>query len=106
MAPSLRTIVRRALPHSIYRRYRKRRIASLIAGYDAHEVTHEYGGHRLRVHLADPLAQGWYDRDWEEWKIISFLRDRGALAAGAAVVDIGAHQAIVALMFARATGPQ
>ncbi len=106
MLPTLRTVVRRALPHSLYRRYRKRKIASLISGYRAHEVTHVYGGKALRVHLADPLAEGWYDHDWEEWEVITFLRDRGALVPGMTIFDLGAHQAIVALMLAGHAGAQ
>jgi FkbM family methyltransferase len=92
------------VPHSLYRRYRKRRVASVIAAFQAREVTHEYGGHVLRVHLADPLAEGWYDRDWSDLELIRFLRDRGVLVPGARVFDLGAHQAIVALMLARSAG--
>ena len=94
------------MPHSMYRRYRKRKIASLIATYAAHDVTHVYGSHTLRVRLADPLAQGWYDHDWEEWTVIGLLRDRGVLVPGATVFDLGAHQAIVALMLAREVGDE
>jgi FkbM family methyltransferase len=101
---SLRKVVRRAIPHSMYRRYRKRKIASAIATYPAHDVTHVYGKHTLRIRLADPLAQGWYDRDWEEWPIMAFLRAHGVLVSGATIFDLGAHQAIVALMMAREVG--
>lgn len=92
------------LPHSLYRRYRQRKVASLIAGYEVREVTHTYGSHPLRVRLADPLAEGWYDHDWEEPTAISFLRRRGVLREGANVFDLGAHQAVIALMLAREVG--
>ncbi len=104
MQRSLAHVVRRAVPHSLYRRYRKRRIASLISAYEAHEVTHTYAGHELHVHLADPLAEGWYDHDWEEWELIKFLREQRVLSPGGTVFDLGAHQAIVALQLARAVG--
>jgi FkbM family methyltransferase len=90
----------------MYRRYRKRKVASLIATYAAHDVTHVYGKHTLQVRLADPLAQGWYDHDWEEWTVIGLLRDRGVLVPGATVFDLGAHQAILALMLAREVGDE
>jgi FkbM family methyltransferase len=101
---TVKTLARRLLPHSLYRRYRRRKVASLIAGYPAREVTHTYGRHRLRVQLADPLAEGWYDHDWEEPKAIAFLRERGVLKEGAGVFDLGAHQAVIALMLAREVG--
>lgn len=104
VSSSLNRVARRVLPHSLYRRYRRRKIASSIASYDPHEVTHEYGGHTFRIHLADPLAAGWYDRDWKEPEVISFLREHGVLVPGARVFDIGAHQAVVALMLTRNVG--
>jgi len=97
---------RRLLPHSLYRRYRRRKVASLIAGYPARQVSHDYGGHRLVVELADPLAEGWYDHDWEEPTAIGFLRARGVLRDGATVFDLGAHQAVIALMLAQDVGPE
>ncbi len=99
-----KTLARRLLPHPLYRRYRQRKVASLIATYAPREVTHDYGGHTLRVRLADPLGEGWYDHDWEQPAAIAFLRERGVLGPGARVFDLGAHQAILALMLAREVG--
>ena len=104
MAFPAKRAARRLLPHSLYRRYRRRKVASLIAGYPARLISHDYGGHRLSVELADPLAEGWYDHDWEEPRAIGFLRDRGVLREGATVLDLGAHQAVIALMLAREVG--
>jgi len=99
-----KTIARRLLPHSLYRRYRKHKVASLIADYTTRDVTHKFGRATLLVHLADPLAEGWYDHDWDELAAISFLRDQQVLAPGATVFDVGAHQAVVALMLAHEVG--
>ncbi len=104
MSSSVKSLARRLLPDAFYRRYRRRKVAALIAAYEPREVTHTYGGQVLRVRLADPLAEGWYDRDWPEPTFISFLRERGVLAPGAKVFDVGAHQGVVALMLARAVG--
>ena len=106
MPSAAKAIARRLLPHSLYRRYRQRKVASLISAYPARRVSHDYGGHRLEVELADPLAEGWYDHDWEEPTAISFLRDRGVLRDGATVLDLGAHQAVIALMLAQDVGPE
>jgi FkbM family methyltransferase len=100
-----KAIARRVLPPSLYRRYRRHKVASLIAEYPPRLVSHDYGGHRLQIELADPLAEGWYDHDWEEPKAIGFLRERGFLPRGATVLDVGAHQAVIALMLARGVGP-
>jgi FkbM family methyltransferase len=67
-------------------------------------VTHAYGASSLRVRLEDPLAEGWYDHDWEEPSAMAFMRERGVLRPGARIFDLGAHQAVVALMLARAAG--
>jgi FkbM family methyltransferase len=99
-----RAIARLLLPDSVYRSYRRRKIAAEIAHYTPREVRHRYGRHELRVRLEDPLAEGWYDHDWREPSFITFMRDRGALSEGAAVFDLGAHQAVVALMLAREVG--
>jgi FkbM family methyltransferase len=104
--PTAKGLARRVLPHSLYRLYRRRKVASLIAAYEPREVVHTYGAHRLRIHLADPLAEGWYDRDWQEPRALAFLRERGVLRAGARVFDLGAHQAVIALMLAAEVGPE
>ena len=105
MPSQAKKLARRLLPHSLYRRYRRRKVASLIADYPARQVSHDYGRHRLSIELADPLAEGWYDHDWQEPKAIGFLRQRGILREGATVLDLGAHQAVIALMLAREVGP-
>ncbi len=105
MSSPAKALARRLLPHSVYRSYRRRKIASQIAAYEPHEVTHSYGGLELTLLLADPLGQGWYDHDWEEPKALTFLREEGVLAPGATVFDLGAHQAVIALMIAAQVRP-
>jgi len=99
----VKRIARAIVPGSVYRRYRRNRKASLIANYSAHDVTHVYGGHTLRIRLQDPMAEAWYDRD-ESSLVMEFLRERGVLVAGATVFDIGAHQGVVALVLAGDVG--
>ncbi len=101
---AIKSVARTVLPHSVYRMYRRRKVASIVARYRSRTITHTYGGHTLRLRLEDPLAEAWYDRDWQEPQMIAFLRERGALREGALVFDLGAHQAVVALLCARAVG--
>jgi len=97
--------VRRAIPSPIYRKLRQRRIHQRIAAFEPRQVEHVYGGARLRINLRDALAEGWYDHDWGSQPEIEALK-RGRLVPGATVFDLGAHQAIVALMLAREVGPE
>jgi FkbM family methyltransferase len=101
---SAKQLARSVLPHSAYRLYRRHKVARLVGRYQARVVEHTYGSHRFTVRLTDPLADGWYDHDWLEPREIGFLRERGVLALGATVFDIGAHQAVVALMLAAEVG--
>jgi len=99
----MKSAARELLPTSIYGPLRARHISRLVTGYSSRIVEHVYAGHRLRIHLEDPLAEGWYDRDWAEPAEITELR-RGRLRPGALVFDVGAHQAVVALILARIVG--
>jgi FkbM family methyltransferase len=101
----VKRLTRQLLPHALYRVYRARRIARLIAGYQARETEHSYHGEVLRVHLADPLAEGWYDHDATEFGELTFLSDIGVLHPDVLVFDLGAHQGIVALVIARRVEP-
>src|ERR1035437_5472361 len=104
MLPRVKAMGRRVVPRPLYRRYRQHKVASLITSYHPHDVTHDYGGCSLRIHLADPLAAGWYDHDWDEIAVFRFLRERGVLVPRATVLDLGAHQGVVALMLADKVG--
>lgn len=66
-------------------------------------VKHTYGGFPLQIHLTDPMAEAWYDRDLPELNEFALLR-RGQLRPGAKVFDLGAHQGVFALMMARIVG--
>ena len=53
--------------------------------------------------LADPLGQGCVrPRLGRAAHALTFLREEGVIAPGATVFDLGAHQAVIALMIGRA----
>jgi FkbM family methyltransferase len=91
------------LPPAIHRALRRRRAARLIDSYQPREVAHVYAGFPLTLHLADPLAEGWYDHDWPGQGELAFLQ-QGRLRPGARVFDLGAHQCVVALILSRMVG--
>ena len=37
------------------------------------DAVHTYGGHEFTIHLADPLAEAWYDHDWPRPQEIELL---------------------------------
>lgn len=99
----LKAGLRAVVPASVWARLRALRRSWELRRFAVREVTHDYGGERLTVRLADPLAELWYDRDWDPLPELELLRG-GRLRPGARVFDLGAHQALVALLLARAAG--
>ena len=95
-------ISRRVFPHPVHRLMRKHRVARAIRRFPPRTHEGTYGGHALTIRLEDPLAEGWYGHDWPVLPEIEALRPR---LPGATVFDLGAHQAVVALMLAREVGP-
>ncbi|HKY33556.1 MAG TPA: FkbM family methyltransferase [Candidatus Polarisedimenticolia bacterium] len=92
------------LPPTWAGRLRAWRVRHLIRTFPARVVEHSYGGSRLKVFLADPLSQGWYDGDWPALPEIASLQ-QSRLRSGARVFDVGAHQGVVAAMLAGVVGP-
>lgn len=100
----LSAAARHLLPHPVYRLIRHKRVAAEVTHFAPRQVSHIYSGESLTVELRDPLAAGWYGRDWGALPEIELLRRHG-LAAGARVFDLGAHQCVVALILSRIVGP-
>jgi len=100
----LKRVARAIVPVVLRRFLQRRKLARLIASHPRRVVEHHYGGVTLRVELADPLADGWYDHDWPPLPEIGVL-GRHRLRPGARVFDFGAHQGVVGLMLAHRVGP-
>lgn len=82
-----------------------RNVARHRSRYTSRTHVGTYGGRELRLRFEDPLAEGWYSQDIPSLPEIELLRSIGALKTGCMVFDVGAHQGVVALMFADAVGP-
>jgi FkbM family methyltransferase len=98
-------IARKVTPAPVWALLRRLRRRWELARFEVREVTHRFGEHELTLLLTDPIAEAWYDTDWESLPEIELLR-RGRLQPGARVFDLGAHQAVVALLLARAVGDE
>ncbi len=102
---TVRHLASALLPASVAAPLRRLARWMAVKRFAAYDARHVYGGWALTVRIADPLAQGWYDHDWDLGTEIGCLVRRGRLGPGARVFDLGAHQGIVALMLASIVGP-
>lgn len=99
----LKRIARAVTPGAVRRFLQKRKLARQVAAYPRRVVAHRYGDATLKVELADGLAEGWYDHDWEPLPELAVL-GRGRLRPGVRVFDVGAHQGVVGLMLGHRVG--
>jgi FkbM family methyltransferase len=99
----LKRVAKAVIPTSVRRWLQRRSLHRRLAAFPRRVVCHRYGGVILRVEVADPLAAGWYDHDWDELPELALLGPR--LRSGARVFDIGAHQGVVGLMLGHRVGP-
>ena len=99
----IKRIARFLAPGPLRRWFQKRQLRNQLAAYPRRVVEHRYGDETLRVELADGLAAGWYDHDWEPLPELAVLA-RHRLRPGARVFDVGAHQGDVGLMLGRRVG--
>jgi FkbM family methyltransferase len=100
----VKDLISKFLPRSIVREYRHWRLRKQLASFQPRIAEHRYGANRRKVLLADPTAERWYDRDWDEPVEIKCLRE-GRIGQGSRVFDLGAHQGIVAMLLADIVGP-
>lgn len=103
MAPMIKSVARSIVPRKIWSGLRTWKLRRSVAAFQPRNVTHDFGGIPLTVHLADPLGLGWYDHDWAVPGEFAILKN-GKLRNGARVFDLGAHQGVVALMLAKIVG--
>jgi len=101
---ALAKLVKPLVPDGLWQRARYWDTQRRMRRFAAREVTHDYGGHALRVRIADPTAALWYDSDWTDLAELEFLRAHGFPCDGR-VFDLGAHQGVVAMMIARGLVP-
>lgn len=98
-----KTILRKWVPSGVRQAIQALRLNRAIYRHIKRVVCHRYGDRVFQIELADPLAAGWYDRDWKLPPEIALLR-RSRLKPGATVFDLGAHQGVVALMLGNEVG--
>ena len=100
----LKATAKRVIPPRLWSYLRRYYLALWGASFRNRLVSHSYGGHELTLELTDALSEGWYDTCWSPLPEIQEMKARGCLGPGSTVFDLGAHQGVVALMFAREVG--
>ena len=72
--------------------------------FEKRVVRHQYAGRELALFIEDPVAELWYDMDWELPAELEAVTKAG-LKDNPLVFDLGAHQCVVAMMVAHVFGP-
>ena len=106
MYSSIKSFAKKVLPQSIWTKLRIYKINRAVSSYTNQIVTHNYCGHELKVELKDALADGWYNKDWPNLHEIDFFKSKGILGNGTKIFDLGAHQGVVAMVFAKECSPE
>lgn len=103
MFTTAKTLALRYLPPPAIEHLRGVKSYLAVCLFRPYDARHNYAGFDLVVHISDRTGRLWYDHDWEELPEHTLLRTR-KLRLGAKVFDLGAHQAVVALMVSRMVG--
>jgi FkbM family methyltransferase len=99
-----RDLIRNLVPDRIAVRLQVAATEQGIRTFRRRTAHHRFGDQPLKVLIADPVGEEWYDHDWPLPAEVALLTD-SKLVEGATVIEVGAHQAVVAMMLAGIVGP-
>jgi FkbM family methyltransferase len=104
---ALKSVLQVLLPRTMLYRLANWHRARQVACFPRRTIRRSYCGHDLRLVIADPTAEGWYDFEWGKNMLpeLAYLK-QGRLRPGARVFDIGAHQGVVAHILTRLVGTE
>lgn len=98
----LRNALRSIVNDAVYDRFRRARQQRMTSRFHSYVTEHFFGGHRLKVAIADPVGQEWYDADADTLPEIDMIQ-RFDLS-GRTVFDLGAHQCVIAMVLGKVVG--
>jgi len=98
-----RAVALKYLPSFVISQVKAAKASLALSFFQPHIGRHNYAGFDLNIHITDRVGRQWYDHDWEELPEHTLLRTL-KLKPGAKVFELGAHQAVVALMVSRYVG--
>lgn len=97
--------VKKVLGPRVWRKLKTAWIQHQIKTFQPRQVRHYYANVELEVYLGDPISALWYDRDWLDFNVDLELLAQRRLRSGAVVFNLGAHQAVVALVMEKIVRP-
>lgn len=100
----IKTLAKTIIPTKIWAQLRLAKQRKTISNFKQYQVMRNIAGHKLSIMIADPLGQGWYDKDWPKLPEVEFLKQH-TLKPGARIFDLGAHQGIVAQVLGKEVSP-
>lgn len=100
----LKDVLKRAVPRTLQPIVRDLYFRHQVRSFKPHTVERRFGKQKLQILIADEVGQEWYGKDWAELPELELL-GASSLKPGATVFDLGAHQAVVALLLADAVQP-
>jgi FkbM family methyltransferase len=103
---ALKSYAKKIIPAPIWNKMRLMALKSKVKNFSSYVVEHRYGAQQFKVYINDPMARGWYDKDWDKLEEIEFLKEKGRLVPGKKVFDLGTHQGVVAMMLAKEVGAE
>lgn len=98
----LKSAIRSMVPESLYDTLRRAKQRRLTSHFKSYVAEHSFGGYRLSMNIADPVAAEWYDHDEDQIPEIDFLKRFNL--TGSTIFDLGAHQCMVAMLLAEIAG--
>jgi FkbM family methyltransferase len=98
-----RALAFRYTPSFVISQVKALKASLAVVFFRPYVARHNYAGFDLTIHITDRTGRSWYDHDWEELPEHTLLRTF-KLKPGAKVFELGAHQAVVALMVSRSVG--
>lgn len=101
---ALQIYAKRYLPRPVVDVLRAFKYRYQLATFAGRIVSHRYGGHPLRMVIADRVGAEWYAKDWPMPAEIEFLSQQ-IIPRDGLVFDLGAHQCLIAMLLAREIVP-
>jgi len=100
---NVRALAFRYMPSFVISRLKTVKGSAATCLFHPYMARHNYAGFDLTLQIADRVGRSWYDHDSPELPEHTLLRAH-KLKRGARVFEIGAHQAVFALMVSRFVG--
>ena len=77
----------------------------ILKNFSPYTIKLDNKDYNLSIAIKDPTAEFWYGKKWDNLKEVNFLK-KYSLKWGAKILNLGAHQGVVAMILAKEVGEQ